>query len=368
MAGCSAGRKAYLRGSICALARGQGQIFLMHQRLSILDLSAAGRQPMSDPTGRWHVVFNGEIYNYLELRHATGRSRPLSSIPGPTPKCWLHAFIEWDTDALTRFVGMFAFALLDTQRGRVFLARDFFGIKPLYYARTGELLMFGSEIKALLGCPGVRRTVHPGRLYEYLRYGLTDHGGETLLEQVRQLPPGHYLDLSRDRGWAGAPVQDWKPTVGEAIDVSFDEAATRVRELFLDNVRLHLRSDVPVGAALSGGIDSSAIVAAMRAVEPRLELHAFSYIADRARPERGTLDRHRGHARRACGVAQNPRDAGGAGRRSRPPGRRAGRAVRRHEHLCPAPRLSRRPRPWHPGDAGRPGTRTKCWRAIGCSS
>jgi asparagine synthase (glutamine-hydrolysing) len=258
-----------------------GQIFLMHQRLSILDLSAAGRQPMSDATGRWHIVFNGEIYNYLELRaELEGLGHAFRS--GTDTEVLLHAFIEWDRAALTRFVGMFAFAVLDTLRGRVFLARDFFGIKPLYYAWAGELLVFASEIKALLGCPGVRRTLHPGRLYEYLRYGLTDHGGETLLEQVQQLPPGHYLDLERDRGWAGKPVQYWKPTVGETIDVSFDEAADHVQELFLENVRLHLRSDVPVGAALSGGIDSSAIVAAMRAVEPRLELHAFSYIADRA--------------------------------------------------------------------------------------
>ncbi len=254
-------------------------VFLLHQRLSILDLSDAGWQPMADPTGRWFLIFNGEIYNYLELRaelercghafHSTGDSEVL-----------LHAFLEWDQAALRRLVGMFAFAIFDVQAGRAFLARDPFGIKPLYYARPEGAFVFASEIKALLGWPGLRRNVNAPQLYDYLRSGLTDHSELTLFAEVRQLPAGHFLELSRTGNWAGAPEPYAAPLGGEPIDVSFDEAAEHVRALFLDNVRLHLRSDVPVGAALSGGTDSSAIVAAMRAVAPDLELHAFSYVAD----------------------------------------------------------------------------------------
>jgi asparagine synthase (glutamine-hydrolysing) len=253
----------------------------MHQRLSILDLSTAGRQPMTEPTGRWHIVFNGEIYNYVELRSELERLGHAFRTASDT-EVLLNAFIEWDRAALTRLIGMFAFAVLDAQRGRLFLARDFFGIKPLYYARPGADLVFASEIKALLGWPGLRRGAEPQRLYEYLRFGQTDHGGGTLFQAVRQLPPGHCLDVTQAHGWAGEPEPYWRLQARERFDVSFDEAARRVRQLFLDNIRLHLRSDVPVGAALSGGIDSSAIVAAMRAAQPRLELHAFSYVADRA--------------------------------------------------------------------------------------
>jgi asparagine synthase (glutamine-hydrolysing) len=254
--------------------------FLMQQRLSILDLSAAGRQPMTDPSGRWHIVFNGEIYNYVELRAELERLGHAFRTATDT-EVLLQAFIEWDRAALSRLVGMFAFAIFDAVSERVVLVRDFFGIKPLYYARTDDAIVFGSEIKALLEWPGLRRTVQPQRVYEYLRHGMTDHGGRTLLDQVQQLPPGHSLDLRLADGWAGEPEAYWKLELGEPLELSFEEAADHVRALFLENVRLHLRSDVPVGAALSGGIDSSSIVAAMRLVEPDLELHAFSYVADR---------------------------------------------------------------------------------------
>jgi asparagine synthase (glutamine-hydrolysing) len=256
-----------------------GDIFLMQQRLSILDLSEAGRQPMSH-SRRWHLIYNGEIYNYIELRSELQKLGHVFHTATDT-EVLLHAFIEWDHAALTRLVGMFAFALLDHEQGRLFLARDFFGIKPLYYTRPAGDIVFASELKALLGWPGVRRCVEPRRLYEYLRFGQTDHGGATLLTSVRQVPPGHFLDLRRDQRWAGEPEPYWRLTVAEPLDLSLDDAAQHVRELFLDNVRLHLRSDVPVGAALSGGIDSSAILVAMRVAEPKLELHAFSYVADR---------------------------------------------------------------------------------------
>ena len=252
---------------------------LIHRRLSILDLTQGGWQPMASPDGRHYLVFNGEIYNYLELRaelESLGhrfRSQSDSEV-------LLTAFVRWGPKALSRFVGMFAFAVLDVFERKLFLARDFIGIKPLYYVRWRDGFAFASEINALLDLPGVTRKINPQRLYDFLRFGLTDIAGETLLQDVKQLPAAHYLEVPLDAFEGLEPVPFWRLDLSEKADVSFEEAAARLRDLFVDNVRLHLRSDVPVGAALSGGIDSSAIVMAMRRLEPNLDIHAFSYVAD----------------------------------------------------------------------------------------
>lgn len=252
---------------------------LLHRRLSILDMTEAGRQPMGTPDGRYYIVFNGEIYNYLELRSELEilgyrfRSRSDTEV-------LLAAYAQWGTQVLARLVGMFAFAILDTRERVLFLARDFFGIKPLYYTFGRDGFAFASEIKTLLEFPWVSRMVNPERLYIYLRYGITDHGSETMFADIRQLPPAHYIKISLDIPGPANPVRYWEVDLGRRLDLSFAEAAERLRELFLETVRLHLRSDVPVGAALSGGIDSSSIVMAMRYLQGRdLELHTFSYVA-----------------------------------------------------------------------------------------
>jgi asparagine synthase (glutamine-hydrolysing) len=178
---------------------------------------------------------------------------------------------------------MFAFCIVDTQARQLFLARDFFGIKPLYYTYWRHGFAFASEMKALLGLPGVRRLVDPHSLYDYLRFGRTDHGNTTLLSDIHQLPGAHYLVLSLDHRQHEAPVRYWQVSRHQHCDMSFDEAAGQLQALFLESIQLHLRSDVPVGAALSGGIDSAAIVTAMRQVQgAALDLHTFSYIADQA--------------------------------------------------------------------------------------
>jgi asparagine synthase (glutamine-hydrolysing) len=263
-------RLADLEGSSLALA---------HRRLSILDLTEAGWQPMATPDGRFTIVYNGEIYNYLELgreleaRGVTFRSRCDTEV-------LLHAYATWGTEAFGRVIGMYALGIVDSLERRVILARDFFGIKPLYYAAREGAFAFASEIKALLELGHVRRAVSADRLHAYLRSGLADVGEETLFADVRQLPPGHLLELSLDDARVPEPRRYWRVDAERTSDLSFERAAEQLRELFLDSVRLHLRSDVPVGAALSGGIDSSAIVAAMRHVEPALDLHTFSFAAD----------------------------------------------------------------------------------------
>ncbi len=283
---------------------------MLHRRLSILDLSEAGWQPMSTPDGRYAIVYNGEIYNYLEVRVELERRGHVFDSRSDT-EVLLHAYVEWGPYALQRLVGMFAFGILDMQARRLFLARDHAGIKPLYYVSLANGFAFASEIKALLELPEVDRQVNPQRLYDYLRFGLTDHGGETLFARVRQLPSAHYLEVALDHPADLQPVCYWSIDLTQRQEVSFEKAAQHLRDLFLESVRLHMRSDVPVGAALSGGIDSSSIVMTMRhLLGSRLDLHTFSYIADEpSRSEERWVDR----VGRAAGaivhkVCPNPQD------------------------------------------------------------
>jgi asparagine synthase (glutamine-hydrolysing) len=256
----------------------EGEVVLLHNRLSILDLSKAGWQPMSSAGDRYHIVFNGEIYNYLELRAELETLGHIFFSNSDT-EVLLTAYSHWGVGCLNRFVGMFAFAILDTQERKLFLARDFFGIKPLYYTLWQGGFAFASEINPLLELPGVSRRVNPQRLYDYLRFGLTDHGGETLFADIYQLSSAHYFEVNLDTPKRVEPVRYWQVDLSKRVELSFEEAANQLRELFLQSVSFHLRSDVPIGTALSGGIDSSAIVMAMRYLQPNLELHTFSYIA-----------------------------------------------------------------------------------------
>jgi asparagine synthase (glutamine-hydrolysing) len=254
---------------------GTASVTLGACRLAILDLTPAGHQPMESADGRYAIVLNGEIYNYIELRReleglgATFRSRSDTEV-------LLAAFAHWGTDCWRRCVGMFACAILDRTTRQLTLARDPFGMKPLYYVMGQESFVFASEIPPLL-----RGTVraNPQRLYDYLDLGISDHGGETMFAGVHALPAAHYaaIDLARPDG--PAPVRYWTLDPGHTQEISFEQAGKRLRELFLEGIALHLRSDVQVGAALSGGTDSSSIVMAMRHVAgPQLDLHTFSYV------------------------------------------------------------------------------------------
>jgi asparagine synthase (glutamine-hydrolysing) len=257
-----------------------GDLVLLHTRLSILDLSHAGHQPMSTPDGRFHISFNGEIYNYVELREELERLGR-GFVSGSDTEVLLAAYAEWGAGALERLVGMFAFAIADTERRVLVLARDQFGIKPLYHARTGSGIAFASEIPPLLELPGVDRQANPQRVFDYLRFGRTDHGSETMFASVQQVEPGHYLELPLDAPQQISDRQYWSLEPQPVDGLSLDEAAERLHDLFLDSVRIHLRSDVPVGAAFSGGVDSSANVTAMRRLSGAgLDLHTFSYVAD----------------------------------------------------------------------------------------
>jgi asparagine synthase (glutamine-hydrolysing) len=273
-------------GQVCVsrtaeAAAPESPLFLIHRRLSILDLTEGGWQPMASEDRRYWIIFNGEIYNFVELRgelEALGhRFRSTSDT-----EVLLAAYSEWGNEAFARLIGMFALALLDTRERRLVLARDFFGIKPLHYCHWAGGLAFASEVKPLLTLPGVGRSVDADALYFYLRHGVTDHREKTLFAEVRQVPPAHLVEIDLDAPSALRFTRYWSLTpTDESAGLPFAEAAARLRELFVESVSMHLRSDVPVGAALSGGVDSSAIVLAMRSiVGDGLDLHAFSYIAD----------------------------------------------------------------------------------------
>ncbi len=228
------------------------------RRLAILDVSSAGHQPMKNSDGSLWIVFNGEIYNYVELRaELQGRGYHFST--ATDTEVILAAYAEWGESCLEHFNGMWALALWDNRRRQLFCARDRFGIKPFYYFWDGAMFAFASEIKALLPLPKLKRRPNDPLIYDYLSFGLLDHTAETFFEGIHQLPPAHYLVLKEARletrcYWDLRQAAPIAPVSDERL------YAEKFYALFEDAVRLHLRSDVAIGTCLSGGLDSSAIV------------------------------------------------------------------------------------------------------------
>lgn len=257
---------------------GQAELGLGHTRLSIIDLSDAGHQPMHSADARWTIIFNGEIYNYRELREEL-RVLGHSFSSDSDTEVLLAAWQQWQAACLPRLTGMFAFAILDRQQGTLICARDAFGIKPFFYSSGSEGFRFASEVPALLQLLPGKPQLNWQTAYDYLIHGDYDKTSESFFAGIRHLPPGHWLTVNVADGRCSEPQRWWVPSLVERQDWQFDDAVEQVREQFLQNIRLHLRSDVPLGAALSGGIDSSAVVCAMRHVEPDMPIHTFSFIA-----------------------------------------------------------------------------------------
>lgn len=255
-----------------------GVVFFGHTRLSIIDLTSGGHQPMTSQDGRYSIIFNGEIYNYKELREELKIGGALFTSDSDT-EVLLAAWATWGADCLPRLVGMFAFAVFDRHNASLTFVRDAFGIKPFFYLREGEDFLFASEVPALLELKSSKTQPNWQLAYDYLVHGVYDSREETFFEDVLQLMPGHLLVVNLVKRKFSAPERWWKPQIAERSDLSFEEAVQKVRENFLQSVRLQLRSDVPIGAALSGGLDSSAVVCAMRHVAPDQPIHTFSYIA-----------------------------------------------------------------------------------------
>ncbi|MDP2005242.1 MAG: asparagine synthase (glutamine-hydrolyzing) [Rubrivivax sp.] len=241
-----------------------------HRRLSIVDLSPWGHQPMVRD-GRWHVVYNGEIYNHVELR-AELEALGQRFVTHSDTEVLLAAIATWGAQAaLARCNGMWAFALLDTQRRTVLVARDRFGVKPLYLWRgEGGALLLASEIKALLVHPAVRAAASLPRCAEFLHRGPSAWQAETEFEGITRFPAGHWAELALDAPAAWQPQPYWQRPAAADPAEPFDtrratQHAARYAELLDDAVRLRLRADVRLGTALSGGLDSSSIAALVNA-------------------------------------------------------------------------------------------------------
>ena len=236
---------------------------LAFRRLSIVDVHT-GHQPLSNEDGTIWIAYNGEIYNHAALRRELEGLGHRYRTQSDTETI-VHAYEQWGEDCVRRFDGMFAFAIWDRPRRRCFVARDRVGIKPLYWTRTEGAWAFASEVKALLAFPDVARRARPEGVVEHLTLRYCASPG-TLFEGIHKLPPGHSLTIEagRDtlRRW-------WRPTFEPRLDPSEDDALAEVESRLEASVRSHLMSEVPLGALLSGGVDSSLVVALMARVMDR---------------------------------------------------------------------------------------------------
>lgn len=234
-------------------------ILLGHRRLSIVDLSAHGHQPMCLADSSTWITYNGEIYNYLEIRQELEIFGHIFHSQSDT-EVILKAYQHWGHACLHKFNGMFAFLIIDLKHQRFFAARDRFGVKPLYIWKSPTaFLAFASEIKQFTALPGWQPTVNSSRAIDYLTYGLTDFSDQTLFSGVFQLRGGEFMESPLNISET-PQIKRWYQLRKNSSQITFEEAKHQFQELFKDAVRLRLRADVDIGSCLSGGLDSSSIV------------------------------------------------------------------------------------------------------------
>jgi asparagine synthase (glutamine-hydrolysing) len=233
----------------------------VHRRLSILDLSPLGHQPMEFANGKYQLVFNGEIYNYKELREELKKASYQFTSDSDT-EIILAAYHKWGKNCVAKFVGMWAFALVDVEKRELFLSRDRFGIKPLYYASIRNKLAFASEIKALLALDFIQPEADMTTVFEYVIFGATADPASNLFKQIKPLPPAHNLIIKLDT----LDMQmECYYDLEKQIEVHKLPAENQIQktyeELSHNSINIHLRADVAIGATLSGGLDSSTLTA-----------------------------------------------------------------------------------------------------------
>lgn len=247
-----------------------GQIGLGMRRLSIIDLEG-GHQPIYSPSGDKVIVFNGEAYNYLEERKKLEQVGRGFSTHTDT-EVVLQLFDEYEEQCFEHINGMFGLAVWDKQKKKLTIARDRIGIKPLYYYRDQQKLVFASEIKSILAFPGVESGLDRDILPEYLKYGYTSTTN-TLYKKINKIPPGHYMQIEDGQV---SISQYWNVSYADKLSGSDDELSAGFYELFESSINLRMRSDVPIGAFLSGGIDSSSIVHMMSKLDTQHKVNTYS--------------------------------------------------------------------------------------------
>lgn len=237
-----------------------------HRRLKIIDLSDAGHQPMFNEQGDIGIIYNGEIYNYLELKDELSREG-YHFVSTSDTEVLLRAYEKWGVDCFNKFNGMWALAIFDKKRKKVILSRDRFGKKPLYYYRTQDVFIFASEIKAILLHPYVIKEPNYEKIFRYIstNYRYVDIDEESYFKNIFQVPKGHFIEI--DDGLNSKPRKYWNLSpISLKNDINDREASEGFLNLFVDSVRIRLRSDVPVGCLLSGGLDSSSIFSVARKI------------------------------------------------------------------------------------------------------
>lgn len=252
---------------------------MAHRRLSILDISEHGSQPMSY-LDRYTIVYNGEIYNYIEIREDL-KSKGYCFQSNADTEVLLAAYDYYGVECLNLFNGMWAFALFDKKTNHLLISRDRFGVKPLYYFKKDRYFLLASEIKAILCDPGIERKANSEIIYDYLKDGLLDHTNHTFFQEIEKFPAGAYLSVSLDNPQLWEFKEYYKADFKQinSCNINQKELVQKFRRLFDDAVKKRLRADVNVGSCLSGGLDSSAIVTAVYNIYKKREKeqHTFSF-------------------------------------------------------------------------------------------
>ncbi len=231
-------------------------VALGHRRLSFLDLSASGKQPMCNEDETVWIVLNGEIYNYIELRNELKKRNHVFKTNTDT-EVIIHGYEEWGTDIIGKLKGMFAFGLLDLKKKKLLLARDTFGIKPLYYYHANGQFIFASELKAILACPDVKREMDYSSFADYFVYRYVP-SPKSIWKNISKVPPAHYLVFDYEN--KTRELTEYRTLNFDSKKVKEKELIAETGALLEDSVSIHARSDVPIGSFLSGGYDSSAVV------------------------------------------------------------------------------------------------------------
>ena len=234
------------------------------RRLSILDLSVNGHQPFFNNEKNICLIFNGEVYNYIEIRDEL-KSKGYNFHTGTDTEVIMNSYIEWGEECLNRFNGMWGIALYDMRKNILFCSRDRFGVKPFYYYKDENVFVFASELKSIIeyfsSSPAFRKEINKDILYDYLIYNFVDHKDDTFIRNIRHLSPSHYIRISgKDFSIKKYFSVKVNTEFGKYDKKSFEKLKNNFTELIFDSVKLRLRSDVAVGTCLSGGLDSSTVV------------------------------------------------------------------------------------------------------------
>jgi len=233
----------------------KNKVALGHRRLSIIDLSSFGRQPMVSNDMRYYLVFNGEIYNYIELKKELNGFYEFKT--NTDSEVIIASYVRWGNDCVKKFNGMFAFAIWDSVEKKLFCARDRVGIKPFFYHKSDRSFIFSSEIKGILALISSKPKANESALFDYLYYGMYDHRDETFFKDIFSLSPGYYLEIDA-KGIRLKKYWDVGNTLADET-IKESEAEEKFKELLFDSIKLMMRSDVPVGINLSSGLDSNGL-------------------------------------------------------------------------------------------------------------